>query len=84
MNDMKHIANQNIDNMSNIKVRWDKTHDCSELCYAHDNSIDINGISQKCKKILKTSQVINRREVHKSTLNVKQRIAYDTITRATT
>ena len=65
-----------------LKVSQNKTHNFSVLYYTHDENIDINDISLKYQEILKISQIINRREVCKSRLNMKQQMAHDLIIRA--
>ena len=70
-NNMQHIADQNIGNMSDVEVRWNKTHDFSALHNTCDDNVDINDIRLKCQETLTTSQVINRREACKLRLNVK-------------
>jgi hypothetical protein len=84
VNDVQYVRDQHTDDMNDVEVRWDKTHDFSVLHHTYDINIDTNDISVKYDEILKLSRVVNRREVCKSRLNVKQRMAHDLIVRAMT
>ena len=80
--DMQYIAEQNIDDMNDVEIRWDKTNDFSSLHHEYDVNIDVNDITRKYDEILKSERIVNRRDVCKTRLNIKQRMAHDLIIRA--
>jgi len=65
-----------------VEIRWNKTNDFSILYYEYDVNINLNDVTKKYEEILKSKWVINRRDVYKSRLNIKQRLTYDLIIRA--
>ena len=63
-------------------MRWDKNHDFTQL---HQECIDrLSGqdIETKCKKVLESRRVINRRWVDENNLNRRQKIAHDLVVKA--
>ena len=68
---MQHVAKQNADDMNDVEIRWDKTNDFSLLHHEYDKNIGVIDISRKHDEILKSEHIVNRRDAHKTRLNVK-------------
>ena len=76
------MAEQDFDDAEDAQMRWDKNHDFSKLQQEHVEPLNIQDAETRCKRMLESSRVINRRSVDKNTLNRRQEIAHDLITKA--
>ena len=51
-------------------------------CHTHNSLFNIDNIKAKCKEVIQSDRIINRRQVEHNSLNEQQKNAHDIIVRA--
>ena len=76
------VAEQDFDDANDVPTRWDRNHNFSQ---SHQDGVDplnAQGADEKHKERLESERMINRRSVNKDTLNQRQKIAHDSMIKA--
>ena len=82
-NEIESKLKNEIDDINDIIIKWDKDHDFYNLIHNYNKSFNIEEIDERYKEVIKSERIVNRRSISSTKLNFKQKYAHDLIIEAT-